>query len=120
MRIKNYLTDGWLWAEAGISFRKLRDMDIQFLETTEELTSVEIANSQVSFVSFLSEVPAPLKAAMTCFIEEHPNWDQYRLVQAAFSGFLVQNGIESRAITRLYLDNMFSRKSSEQDSELGK
>ena len=89
-------------------------MDIQFLEATEELTSVEIENSHASFVSFLSDIPAPLKAAMTDFIEDHPNWDQYRLVQAAIAGFLVQNGIESRAITRLYLDNMFSRKSTGQ------
>ena len=88
-------------------------MEVQFLDSTVELTSVEIENSQDSFVSFSSEVPLPLQAAMTTFIEEHPNWDQYRLVQAALAGFLVQNGIESRAIIRLYLDNMFSRKLSD-------
>ena len=94
-------------------------MEVQFLEATEELTSVKIENSEPSVVSFFSEVPAPLKAAMTSFIADHPNWDQYRLVQAALAGFLVQNGIqanyssmESRSITRIYLDNMFSRKSS--------
>ena len=76
------------------------------------MTSAKIENSDDSVVSFFSEVPAPIKAAMTSFIEDHPNWDQYRLVQAALAGFLVQNGIQSRAITRLYLDNMFSRKSS--------
>ena len=95
-------------------------MDIQILKATKELTSLDIENSQASFVSFLSEVPAPLKAAMTSFIEDHPNWDQYRLVQAALAGFLVQNGIESREITRLYLDNMFSRKPLENDCESGK
>ena len=89
-------------------------MEIKFLETTEELDSKEVQDSQASSVSFLSEIPAPLKAAMTTFIEDHPNWDQYRLVKAALAGFLVQNGIESREITRLYLDNMFSRTSSEQ------
>ena len=55
-----------------------------------------------SVVSFQTEMPLPLQQAMTRFIEGHPNWDQYRLVQAALAGFLVQNGIESREITRVY------------------
>ena len=63
-----------------------------------------------SVVSFQSELPAPLQQAMTRFIETHPNWDQYRLVQAALAGFLVQNGIESREITRVYVGNMFRRE----------
>ena len=63
-----------------------------------------------SVVSFQSELPAPLQQAMARFIESHPNWDQYRLVQAALAGFLVQNGIESREITRVYVGNMFRRE----------
>ncbi len=58
-------------------------------------------------VSFHAELPVPLKEAMASFIEKHPNWDQYRLIQAALAGFLVQNGIESREITRLYVGKMF-------------
>ena len=61
-------------------------------------------------VSFQTEMPLPLQHAMTRFIEGHPNWDQYRLVQAALAGFLVQNGIESREITRVYVGNMFRRE----------
>lgn len=64
-----------------------------------------------SIVSFQSELPEPLHRAMAAFIESHPHWDQYRLVQAAVAGFLVQNGIESRAITRVYVGNMFRRES---------
>ena len=63
-----------------------------------------------SVVSFQTEMPLPLQQAMTRFIEEHPNWDQYRLVQAALAGFLVQNGIESREITRVYVGNLFRRE----------
>ena len=63
-----------------------------------------------SVVSFQTEMPLPLQQAMIQFIEEHPNWDQYRLVQAALAGFLVQNGIESREITRVYVGNMFRRE----------
>ncbi len=65
-----------------------------------------------SIISFQSEIPLALKNAMSQFIQRYPNWDQYRLTQAALAGFLVQNGIESRQITRLYIENMFSTKSS--------
>ena len=65
-------------------------------------------------VSFQSEMPLVLHQAMVDFIERCPNWDQYRLVQAALAGFLVQNGADSREITRLYVGNMFSRDSLRQ------
>lgn len=60
-----------------------------------------------SLVSLRAEVPAPLLEAMRVFIEQHPNWDQYRLFQAALAGFLVQNGIRNREVTRCYLANLF-------------
>ena len=87
-------------------------MQTQFIKSAEDIKTSDIEFSNSSLVSFLSEVPVPLQEAMTTFIENHPNWDQYRLIQAALAGFLVQNGIETRAVTRLYLDNMFSKKSS--------
>ena len=62
-------------------------------------------------VSFQAELPEPLLQAMSLFIESHPHWDQYRLVQAALAGFLVQNGVDSREITRVYVGNMFRRES---------
>lgn len=58
-------------------------------------------------VSLRAEVPEALLSAMRSFIEQHPNWDQYRLVQAALAGFLVQNGVCSREVTRCYLANLF-------------
>jgi len=58
-------------------------------------------------VSLRADVPAELLASMQAFIERHPNWDQYRLVQAALAGFLVQNGSRNRDITRCYLANLF-------------
>ncbi len=63
-------------------------------------------------ISFQSQIPSSLNIAMRKFIETYPNWDQYRLIQAALAGFLVQNGIDSRPITRLYIENMFSSSSS--------
>ncbi|MGC6483225.1 MAG: DUF2811 domain-containing protein [Synechococcus sp.] len=76
---------------------------------SSEEVSAEVAADSV--VSFHAELPLPLQQAMTSFIERYPNWDQYRLVQAALAGFLVQNGVESREITRLYVGNMFRRQS---------
>jgi hypothetical protein len=62
---------------------------------------------ETGVVSLRAEVPAALLASMQSFIERHPNWDQYRLVQAAVAGFLVQNGSRSRGVTRCYLANLF-------------
>ena len=58
-------------------------------------------------VSLRAEVPETLLEAMRTFLNHHPNWDQYRLVQAALAGFLVQHGNQDRAVTRCYLANLF-------------
>ena len=62
-------------------------------------------------ISFQTEIPKQIQQAMKVYIEKHPNWDQYRLLQAALAGFLIQNGISSRLITRLYIGNMFGSHS---------
>ena len=61
-------------------------------------------------VSFIQEIPTYLKEAMSSFIEEHPNWDQYRLMQAAISGYLLQKGVQSREVNRIYSESMFCKK----------
>ncbi len=95
-----------------------RKMDSVNVESSVESTLQPVssasdheASEREGFVSFYSEVPAQLQAAMEAFIERYPNWDQYRLIQAALAGFLVQNGVESRSITRLYVGNMFGSNS---------
>ena len=75
------------------------------------VSPAETGLSEDSAVSFHSELPQPLQQAMVSFIERCPNWDQYRLVQAALAGFLIQHGVESRELTRLYVGNMFRRDS---------
>ena len=62
-------------------------------------------------ISFQTEIPQPIQQAMKVFIEKHLKWDQYRLLQAAVAGFLIQNGISSRLITRVYFGNMFESHS---------
>ena len=59
-------------------------------------------------ISIKCELQENLHNAMTEFVEEHPNWDQYRILQAAIAGFLMQKGFHNRDLTRLYIGNMFS------------
>ena len=87
-------------------------MHNQATEMSEALKHEEAKDSSIedSLISFLAEVPPSIKEAMEAFIDDRPNWDQYRLIQAALSGFLIQNGVGSRSINRLYFQNMFSKK----------
>ena len=66
-------------------------------------------NSEELMVSFQTPLPGNLHAAMGRFIEQHPQWDQYRLMQAALAGFLLQNGVQGRDLTRRYISSMFGR-----------
>ncbi len=77
----------------------------------EEVDLTNFVQSQDSIISFQSRLPLSLNKAMKDFIERYPNWDQYRLVQAALAGFLIQNGIQSRVLNRLYVGNMFGSSS---------
>tara|TARA_Y100001968_G_scaffold217139_1_gene199856 strand:- start:155 stop:418 length:264 start_codon:yes stop_codon:yes gene_type:complete len=84
--------------------------NIDFTEEGSSIQSSEILESEDT-ISFQTEIPMPIQQAMNIYIEKHPNWDQYRLLQAALAGFLIQNGISSRLITRLYIGNMFGSHS---------
>ena len=86
---------------------------MQNFDLTEEEMTIQnkgILDSD-EIISFQTEIPKPIQQAMKVYIEKHPNWDQYRLLQAALAGFLIQNGISSRLITRLYIGNMFGAHS---------
>ena len=67
-----------------------------------------VINQEEDVISFKCELQENLQNAMKKFVEEHPNWDQYRLIQAAIAGFLMQKGFQNRDLTRLYVGNMFS------------
>ena len=81
-----------------------------FMEEKNSIQSSEVLESEDT-ISFQTEIPKQIQQAMKVYIEKHPNWDQYRLLQAALAGFLIQNGISSRLITRLYIGNMFGTHS---------
>ncbi len=84
--------------------------NIDFTEEEKLIKGSEVLDSE-DIISFQTQIPQPIQQAMKVYIEKHPNWDQYRLLQAALAGFLIQNGISSRLITRLYVGNMFGSHS---------
>ena len=84
--------------------------NIDLTEAIRSTKKSEVLNSE-DVISFQTEIPKPIQQAMKNYIEKHPNWDQYRLLQAALAGFLMQNGVNSRLITRLYIGNMFGSRS---------
>ena len=84
--------------------------NIDFTEDKSLIQSSDVLESEDT-ISFQTEIPKQIQQAMKVYIEKHPNWDQYRLLQAALAGFLIQNGISSRLITRLYVGNMFGSHS---------
>ena len=61
-------------------------------------------------VSVENQLPQDLYDAMRDFVRCHPQWDQYRLMQAALAGFLFQHGCQDRAVVRHYLDGLFRRQ----------
>lgn len=69
----------------------------------------QIPDQAPVFVSIENQMPQDLFDAMRDFIRLHPQWDQYRLMQAALAGFLFQNGCHDRAVVRHYLDGLFRR-----------
>ena len=83
------------------------------IDLTEASRSLEISGALDSeeIISFQTEIPQPIQQAMKVFIEKHPKWDQYRLLQAAVTGFLIQTGISSRLISRVYIGNMLGSHS---------
>ena len=73
--------------------------------------SISINDQNESIVSFIEDVPAYLNDAMRKYIDDHPNWDQHRLMQAAISGYLLEKGVTSPEMRRFYSQSMFCKRS---------
>ena len=72
----------------------------------------ETPDAMPAHVSVENQLAEDLHRAMGTFIEEHPQWDQYRLVQAAIAGFLFQQGCKDPSVLRHYLGGLFCRGES--------
>ena len=81
-----------------------KNFDMQKLSYDEKI----VLNQKDEVISFKCELQENLQKAMKEFVEKHPNWDQYRILQAAIAGFLIEKGFQNRDLTRLYIGNMFS------------
>ena len=77
----------------------------------DQSKSLSINSKTESIVSFIEDVPVYLNDAIRKFIDEHPNWDQHRLMQAAISGYLLEKGVTSIEMRRFYSQSMFCKKS---------
>ena len=77
----------------------------------DQRKSLSIDIETESIISFIEDVPVYLNDAIRKFIDEHPNWDQHRLMQAAISGYLLEKGVTSIEMRRFYSQSMFCKKS---------
>lgn len=60
-------------------------------------------------VSILTEIPEELHESLKSYLENHSDWDQDRVLAAALSLFLLQNGNGDRRAARVYLETLFQR-----------
>ena len=58
-------------------------------------------------VSIFTEIPETLHESLKNYLETHPDWDQNRVLTAALSLFLLQNGERDRRAARVYLETLF-------------
>ena len=65
--------------------------------------------SPPAVVSLEAEVPEALFEGMRAFLQNRPDWDQYRVMTSALAGFLFQNGCSDRCVAQHYLNGLFMR-----------
>jgi len=77
--------------------------------SSDEGALTQVPDAMAPHVSVENQLPEDLYDAMGRFIADHPQWDQYRLVQAAIAGFLFQQGSQERVVAQHYLKGLFHR-----------
>ena len=81
----------------------------QLQECLEETATSVPTESKSTCVSLEAEMPEALYKGMKDFISINPQWDQYKLISSALANFLFQNGCNDRAVTEIYLNDLFAR-----------
>lgn len=61
----------------------------------------------MSTISTEVKIPEELHVATQQYLEQHPGWDHERIMQAALSLFLLQNGARQGQVSELYLSSLF-------------
>ncbi|MBH8561884.1 DUF2811 domain-containing protein [Nostoc sp. CENA67] len=60
-------------------------------------------------VSILTQIPSSLHDCLKDYLQQHPDWDENRVLTAAVSLFLLQNADGDRRVAQVYLDTLFHR-----------
>lgn len=69
-------------------------------------TASAVATESVT-VSLMIEIPESLHESIQDYLNAHELWSQERVMQAALSLFLMQNGANQPHVNKLYLDSLF-------------
>ena len=64
-------------------------------------------NNKNEKISFPIEININLQQAMNKFVEDHPNLDQYKIIQRAIAGFLIEKGFQNRELIREFLGGKY-------------
>lgn len=77
--------------------------------TTATATTAPVTTAPVTTatVSLMVEVPESLHLSIQEYLNTHELWSQERVMQAALSLFLMQNGVNQPHVNSLYLDSLF-------------
>ncbi|MBE8992672.1 DUF2811 domain-containing protein [Nostoc sp. LEGE 12450] len=59
--------------------------------------------------NILTNLPETLHQSLNSYLEQHPDWDEHRLITAAISLFLLQNANGDRRVSQVYLEALFRR-----------
>ena len=91
----------------------MRNSGLETIKSKEidQQNSISMNDQNESIVSFIEDLPFYLNDAMKRFLDDHPNWDQHRLMQAAISGYLLEKGVTSLEMRRFYSQSMFCKRS---------
>lgn len=57
-------------------------------------------------ITATTNIPEHLFGSMAGFIDTHPEWNQDRVMTAALSLFLMQNGTSDQTVSRTYFDTL--------------
>ena len=72
----------------------------------------KLSNDKDEKISFPIEINVNLQQAMNKFVEDHPNLDQYNIIQKAIAGFLIEKGFHSRELTRVFIGGKYFQRNS--------
>lgn len=77
------------------------------VNTAPAVTTAPAVKAAPVTVSLMIDIPETLHHSMQDYLNNHELWSQERVMQAALSLFLMQNGVNQPHVNSLYLDSLF-------------